>query len=258
MARYFLEVGYRGTGYSGFQVQQNARTVLGELERALAILFQEEIRLTGSSRTDAGVHARQNYAHVDLNRDLPAHILYQVNALLPWDIVVKGIYGTQPNAHARYDALSRTYRYALYRSKDPFLHEFGYYYPYCLDPEVLQETARLIGTWQDFAAFAKRNPQAKTYQCEVQEARWTPGPGLWHFTITANRFLRGMVRGLVGTQLLAARGRITMTRFREIADSGDAARADFSVPPQGLFLEEVRYPSGFLVPLRLPGPEPGA
>jgi len=157
MQRYFLEVAYKGTHYSGFQIQQNAVTIQSEVEKALTILFKQPFNLTGSSRTDAGVHALQNFFHFDTNVNIEPKQLYNLNSILPFDIVAKEIYKVEDNAHCRFDAVSREYKYFIYMEKNPFLQETSWYYPFALDIGMLKEVASLIPDYSDFTSFSKRN-----------------------------------------------------------------------------------------------------
>lgn len=254
MSRYFLEVMYKGTGYAGFQTQQNAVSIQGDIDKALSLLLKTNIRTTGSSRTDAGVHAFQNYVHFDVDAPLKADLGYKLNAILSQNIAIVGIYQSPGDAHARFDAVSRSYLYRIYHFKNPFLKESGYYFPYPLQENILKETAEIIKEYGDFTSFSKRNTQVKTFVCKIKEAYWEKQGGQYIFHITADRFLRGMVRGLVGTMLKAGRGKTTMPDFRKILDAKDNRLADFSVPSQGLFLTGVHYPEGLLIPVwRVPG-----
>lgn len=241
MSRYFIEVAYKGTGFSGFQVQENAATIQSEVEKAMQVFFRRPFSLTGSSRTDAGVHALQNYFHFD--SDLPvADESYRLNALLSEDIVVKRIFAVPDEAHCRFDAISREYHYHLYSTKDPFKKEIAYYYPYTLDLEKLNEAAKIVLGSRDFASFAKRNAQVKTFECNVLCSEWVMIDEELVYIVKANRFLRGMVKGLVGTMLQVGRGKLSIDQFREIIAAGDASQADFAVPSQGLFLVRVEFP----------------
>jgi tRNA pseudouridine38-40 synthase len=242
MYRYFLELSYLGTQYAGFQVQPNARTVQSEVEAALRIYFRQEIKLTGSSRTDAGVHALQNYFHFDSAEAIGAGCLYNLNALLPADIVLKKLVPVGSSAHARFDALSREYEYKIYASKDPFLKGRAYYYPYALEKEQLDEAARLVRSTSNFATFSKRRSQAKTTICTIMESEWRADGPLLVYRVKANRFLRGMVRGLVGTMLWVGRKKMDMIDFHKVIKSGLPAEADFSVPGEGLYLNKVSFP----------------
>ncbi|ASZ14859.1 tRNA pseudouridine(38-40) synthase TruA [Chitinophaga pendula] len=244
--RYFIEVAYKGTIFNGFQVQENAHTVQAEIDRAISILHRTTIATTGSSRTDAGVHARQNFLHFDLEQPLHPQFLYKVNAILSPDIVLNAVYEVPANAHSRFDALGRAYEYSLYKHKDPFLKDRAYYYPYKLDLQALNEAAAVIKEYTDFSTFSKRNTQVHTFNCQIHTSYWeTAGDRLVYY-VSANRFLRGMVRGLTGTMLRVGRGRLSMEDFRKAIESKDCTQADFAVPPQGLCLMQVQYPHTLL------------
>jgi tRNA pseudouridine38-40 synthase len=242
MPRYFLEVAYKGTNYSGFQIQDNASSIQEEVEKALAVFFRQPLTLTGSSRTDGGVHAWQNFFHVDFDGIIAPRSLYNINALLPRDIVLKNFYPVAADAHCRFDAVSREYRYYVYREKDPFLFDRAYFFPYTLDREKMQAAAALIPECRDFTSFAKRNSQAKTFLCNVYESSWQKENGCLVYRVKANRFLRGMVRGLVGTMLQVGRGKIGVEDFAAILRNKDNQLADFSAPGHGLFLFQVSFP----------------
>jgi tRNA pseudouridine38-40 synthase len=248
MPRYFLEVAYKGTGYSGFQKQGNANTIQSEVEKALQIIAGEKIELTGSSRTDAGVHALQNFFHFDLNPLQDAgkidsgQQLYKLNAILPADIVVKKILEMPRSAHCRFDAISREYKYFIYRSKDPFLNDRAFYFPYRLNIGLMQEAAALILEYNDFTSFSKRNTQVKSFNCSIEKSQWLQSGDTLVYNITSNRFLRGMVRGLVATLLKVGREKTTINQFKKIIEARDCTLASFSAPAQGLFLISVNYP----------------
>lgn len=247
MPRYFIRVAYKGTNYAGFQAQQNANSIQAEVEKALKIFFKTHFELTCSSRTDAGVHALCNYFHLDSDTLLHTVQLdksvYNLNAILPSDIVIKAIIQVPDTAHSRFGALSREYKYYIYHSKNPFLSEKAFYYPYTLDIDKLNEAADLVRQYTDFTTFSKRNTQVKTFNCTIINSKWVIKQECIVYQIQANRFLRGMVRGLVGTMLRVGTGRITIGNFKSIIESKDCTNADFSVPPQGLFLVNVNYPS---------------
>ncbi|HMO62774.1 MAG TPA: tRNA pseudouridine(38-40) synthase TruA [Ferruginibacter sp.] len=253
MNRYFLEISYKGTNYAGVQVQDNANTVQAELEKALSIFFKAPFQLTCSSRTDAGVHALKNYFHFDSDV-LPVFpklekAIYNLNALLPPDIVISQIIPVSGNAHSRFDARCREYKYFIYTSKNPFLADRAYFFPYPLDIELLNEAAATIKEYTDFTSFSKRNTQVKTFNCTIFESFWQLQNGQFVYTVRANRFLRGMVRGLVGTMLKLGTGKISLGQFKKIIESQNCTLVDFSVPPQGLFLVDVVYPDNqFLMP----------
>ena len=241
-----MEVAYKGTNYAGFQIQQNADTVQQRIETAVEVLFKQQIALTGSSRTDAGVHARQNFFHFDSDLyglDNPRR-LYNLNALLPVDIVVNHIFEVPENAHSRFDATARVYKYYIYSRKNPFLNGQAYFYPYTLDVNALQDAAMLLKEHSDFTSFSKKNTQVKNFMCEIYDCEWLEEKDTLVFHIRANRFLRGMVKALTGTMLRVGRGKISLARFRQIIEARDSSLADFSVASHGLFLEEVQYHRG--------------
>ena len=246
MPRYFIEVRYKGTRYAGFQVQKNANTIQAEIEKVLAIYFRNIFSLTCSSRTDAGVHALQNFLHVDTNGfpsdELIQKAIYNLNAILPLDIVITNIFKVDEKLHCRFDALQREYKYYIYQQKDPFRQTRAYYYPYNLDIQLLQKAAEEIMHYQDFTSFSKRNTQVNNFICQINQSSWEQNGFEFVYSVKANRFLRGMVRGLVGTMLRVGTGKISMPDFIEILKSKNASKTDFSVPPQGLFLVKVDYP----------------
>lgn len=241
MARYFLEVAYKGTAYSGFQLQENAQTIQEKVEIAFKTLQRASVSMTGSSRTDAGVHARQNFFHFDYDHSLHEQFVYKMNAILPSDIVIRGVKEVAADAHCRFDALYRTYSYYLYKSKDPFLDDRAWYFPYRLNQDLLNQAAALLLTYQDFTSFSKRNTQVKTFICQITESNWIENKDYFIYKVKANRFLRGMVRALVSTMLLVGRGKLTIQEFKTIIESKDCTKASFAAPAHGLFLEEVIY-----------------
>ncbi len=244
MPRFFMEVFYKGTNYAGFQVQKNANSIQAEIEKALKVFLKEPVGLTGSSRTDTGVHALQNYFHFDFD-PLQSHNwerdVYRLNAILPLDIVVKRVFQVDPDAHCRFDARRRIYEYTIYQSKNPFFADRCYYYPYKLNMSMLNDAALLLKEYKNFTSFSKRNTQVKSFECELFESEWIRRDNLIVYRVAANRFLRGMVKGLVGTMLKVGRGRVSIEEFKKIIESHDASLADFSVDPQGLALMAVVY-----------------
>lgn len=245
MNRYFLEVSYHGGRYAGSQVQVNALTVQAELEKALAVYFRQPLSLTGSSRTDAGVHARQNFYHFDLPVPMNPRAIYNLNAILPADIAIKQLIPVPATAHCRFDAVAREYEYFIYQYKDPFLVDRAWYYPYTIDWVGLQTAAGVVKEYTDFTSFSKRNSQVRTFNCNILYSEWKVLEQGAVFRVKANRFLRGMVRGLVGTMLQVGRGKITLEGFRQIIEAKDCTKADFSVPGHGLFLQKVEYPEHY-------------
>jgi tRNA pseudouridine38-40 synthase len=242
MPRYFLEVAYMGTRYNGFQVQANAGSIQAEVERAFQVLQRELVVLTGSSRTDTGVHALQNYFHFDFDQDLHEQFVYKMNAILPSDIVIRGLARVDDSAHCRFNARSREYKYFIYRQKDPFLSDRAFYFPYKLNWDAMQEAADILKEYSDFTSFSKRNTQVKTFVCDVRESEWIREGGCLVYRVRANRFLRGMVRAMTATMLRVGRGKIDLDGFRAIIEARDCTRASFAVPAHGLFLVSVEMP----------------
>lgn len=239
MARYFLEVAYKGTRYSGFQVQNNAITIQSEVEAAFQTLHRQPVRLTGSSRTDAGVHALQNFFHFDVDAPVHPQAVYKLNAILPDDIVVKNIVSMPAEAHSRFDALSRSYAYRLHHVKNPFLKDTSLFYPYKLNIEALQEGAAFILAQDDFSAFSKTNTQVSNFKCRIFHSQWEIGTDTLVYRIEGNRFLRGMVRMLTATLLKMGRGKITKEEF-ETYFTG-STKCGVSSPSHALYLTAVSY-----------------
>lgn len=243
--RYFLSCSYLGTGFAGFQVQENVRTVQGEIEHAMRTILRRPVELTGSSRTDAGVHALQNYFHFDIDVTLPEKLEYALNAILPKEIAVLKIQPMPAGAHARFDAIARTYEYHIYWKKDPFREDRAYFFPFTIDKALLEQTAKMILQENDFTSFSKKHTQVFTNICTMLESSWQFDADGMVYRIKGNRFLRGMVRALVGTQLKVARGKISLEEFKAIFDAKDCTKSDFSVPGKGLRLVEVSYPEHY-------------
>lgn len=251
MARYFLEVTYDGTAFHGSQLQGTIPTVQLAINTALSTLFRKEIISFGSSRTDEGVHALGNFYHFDIDVPLHPNFLYKMNAILPDALAVRRMYqSSDPEFNARFGALSRRYRYRIYAHKDPFLFNRALYYPFRIDTDILQQTAAIIKEYSNFETFSKRNTQSFTFICSIYQSYWEQQGQELHYIVEANRFLRGMVRGLVGTQLQIARGKGDIDSFRKIIEAQDCTKADFSVAGHGLYLEEVKYPEGMLVEVK--------
>ncbi len=244
MPRYFLEVAYKGTHYAGYQVQKNANTIQQEVEKALEVFFRNVFQLTGSSRTDAGVHAFQNFFHFDAY--LPEEILnkgiYHLNAILPGDIVIKSIKKVGDEAHCRFDAVSREYEYSIYHLKNPFIQETACFTPHYINISLLNEAAALVLNYSNFKNFSKKNVQVFTYNCVITKSEWTEEKECIKYTVIGNRFLRGMVRGLVGTMMLVARKKYTLLDFKNILRGETNLMVDFSAPAHGLCLTKVIYP----------------
>lgn len=243
MPRYFIEIAYDGTAYGGFQVQKNANTIQAEVAKALGIFFKKEFELTGSSRTDAGVHALQNFFHFDSDELIatPGRHVYNLNAILPADIAVKNLVQVTDAAHCRFDAVSREYEYFIYAAKNPFLRHTAFYFPFQTDRHLLTAAASILREYDDFTSFSKRNTQVKNFNCRILESEWREEGPVLIYRVCANRFLRGMVKALTGTMLRVGRGQITLDEFRKVIEAKNCAGADFSVPSHGLFLKKVSF-----------------
>ncbi|MCX7955329.1 MAG: tRNA pseudouridine(38-40) synthase TruA [Bacteroidales bacterium] len=242
--RYFLDISFDGTNYYGWQIQKNQISVQEVLNEKISLLLRETINLVGCGRTDTGVHARQFFAHFDVNNEIDKiNFKKKINSFLPEDISVNNIYSVVPNAHARYSAIMRTYRYYISLLKDPFIRKYSFYYRYNVNIELLKIGSSIIKNTKDFTAFTKTQGGQKHCLCEIYECTWTQKNNVLIFTITANRFTRNMVRSIVGTLLEFQRGKFDADYLKKIIDSKDRKMASHSVPPYGLFLEEVKYPT---------------
>ena len=241
MARYFLKVSYKGTAYNGFQIQENANTIQLEIEKALEIFYKEKISLTGSSRTDAGVHALENYFHFDTSLEVEHQHLYNLNAILNKDIIALDIYKVKNDAHCRFDATFRTYKYYIYQQKNPFLEDRAYLYPYTLDINLMKEAAALLFQFNDFSSFSKKHTQVNNFNCTISKAEWFVENDCLVFHVQSNRFLRGMVRALVATMLKVGRGQMSIDEFKNLIAAKTNSSAHFDVPAHGLFLVKVGY-----------------
>ena len=241
--RYFIEFTYNGSSFHGSQTQPNGNTVQSEMEAAFATLLREPVSLTFAGRTDAGVHAEKMIAHFDWNKTLPAHIEGRLNGLLPDSIAVRSICRVIDLAHARFDATARTYRYRITTRKDPFLYITRTRVAPGLDFDAMNGAAQLLLGKQDFASFCRAHTDAKTTICDVREARWVQETDTEaYFVITADRFLRNMVRAVVGTLFEVGRGKMTEAQFGEVIAAHNRCRAGHSVPAEGLSLVEIIYP----------------
>lgn len=248
MPRYFIKLSYNGSRYNGWQIQDNTpNTIQQVLEEKLSMLFQQNIEVTGCGRTDTGVHAKNYIAHFDLQSpDLQkeaGHWIYKLNCVLPDDISVLGIQEVDKETHARFDAVSRTYHYYLNQKKDPFLEGTSWYLYGEIDFELMNEAARILLATTDFSSFSKLNTQVKTNNCKVTYAKWEKvGDGEWRFVITSDRFLRNMVRAIVGTLIDVGRKKIDITDFENIIKQKSRTEAGMSAPAHALFLTDVKYP----------------
>lgn len=247
--RYFITFSYDGGRYHGWQIQPNGDSVQARLQEALSTLLRQEIGVTGAGRTDAGVHARMMVAHFDTDATFEAEeginceqLVYKLNRLLPYDIAVQKVEPVDDEMHARFSATSRTYHYYIHTRKDPFLRAYSCELHYPLDFHKMNEAGLLLMGYEDFGAFCKAGADVKTTLCRVTEARWIQtSPQTWYFRITANRFLRNMVRAVVGTMIDVGRGRLSLADFCKVVEGKKRTEAGESMPGNALFLEEIRY-----------------
>ena len=243
--RFFIRFAYDGTAFHGSQRQPNGITVQETLEQALAMIFREEVPLTFAGRTDAGVHAREMYAHFDIGFQMPDanHICFRLNGILPDSIAIFDIYPVTDDAHARFSAVRRTYEYHVVDHKDPFLCQQATRVRPGLDFAAMNEAAQLLIGKQDFASFCRTNTDVKTTICDLTRAEWRElGNGHAVFTIAADRFLRNMVRAVVGTLFEVGRGKMTKEQFAEVITKQTRTAAGDSAPAEGLFLVQIDYP----------------
>lgn len=243
MQRYFIYLSYDGTAYHGWQIQPNGMTVQEKLENALSTILRSPTTITGAGRTDTGVHARQMVAHVDLEPTDTTNLKDKINRFLPRDISVLKIVPVRNDAHSRFDALSRTYHYYLIDRKDPFFERYALRVQGPLDVETMNEAAQTLFQYIDFTSFSKLHTDVKTNNCRIMKAQWTyTNNNRIVFEIEADRFLRNMVRAIVGTLLEVGRGRATVEQFRQVIEQKDRCKAGSSVPAHALFLWDVKYP----------------
>lgn len=242
--RYFIECAYRGTNYSGWQIQDNSLTVQTEIETALSILLKHKIDITGSSRTDTGVHAVQQVAHFEVVNEILDcdNLVYRMNKLLPLDISIKKIFKVAHDYHSRFEAISRKYEYRISRKKNPFLRGLSYEFNGNLNIDLMNQACKIFFKHTDYQCFSKIHTSVLTFNCTILEAQWEEKEeDLLVFSIKANRFLRGMVRTIVGTLLEVGLGKISLTEFEEIILSKNRKKAGRAEPASGLFLMEVNY-----------------
>lgn len=240
--RYFIELAYNGTNYHGWQSQPNAATVQETLEKALSLLLKTPIEIVGAGRTDAGVHAKQMFAHFDYPDVLDAYFwVTKLNSYLPKSIVIYNIIPVSDDAHARFDATSRTYEYHIHTFKDAFISEGSWLYAQPLNLQLMNEATALLLNHTDFECFSKTHTDVFTFNCKITQAHWQQIGNQVVFTITADRFLRNMVRAIVGTFINIGLEKITMQDLQKILDSKDRGQAGFSVPAHGLYLTQITY-----------------
>lgn len=244
MNRYFIYLSYNGKPFCGWQIQPNGITVQQRIEEALSTILRRPMSIVGAGRTDAGVHAQLMVAHFDSEEpisDLP-FLADKLNRLLPKDIAIDRIVPVAPDAHARFDATSRTYKYYLTAKKNPFNYDLVYRYIGKLDYDLMNEACRVLFEYTDFTSFSKLHTDVKTNNCRIMEAGWKQEGDVWVFTIRADRFLRNMVRAIVGTLLEVGRGKLSLFGFREVIEAKDRGRAGTSAPGHALYLVDVTYP----------------
>ena len=254
--RYFIALSYDGTAYHGWQIQPNGASVQETLQQALKMLLREDVAVTGAGRTDAGVHAAMMVAHFDTKAPLPAppvregsarqtacdYLVYRLNGVLPHDIAIHKIYPVADDMHARFSARARTYYYYVHTRKSPFLRDRSWRLVSTPDFEAMNRAAATLMEYEDFTSFSKLNTDTKTNICHVTMARWVQLSDYeWRFEITADRFLRNMVRAIVGTLMEVGRGTLNVDGFREVIEQKNRCKAGDSVPARGLFLQEVKY-----------------
>jgi len=241
--RYFIELSYNGRAYHGWQNQPNAISVQEVLDEALSTLLKEKIAIVGAGRTDSGVHAKQMFAHFNtVNKFSLEKLTYQLNSFLPNDIAVHDIFNVNEEAHARFDAISREYKYKISLHKNVFSFNNSYYFKQELDVNKMNEAARILFEYKDFECFSKSNTDVKTYNCKILKAEWTYEANELVFTIKADRFLRNMVRAIVGTLIKVGIGKINTDELHDIIKSKNRSQAGASVPGHALYLEKIEYP----------------
>ncbi|MEO0554791.1 MAG: tRNA pseudouridine(38-40) synthase TruA [Bacteroidota bacterium] len=246
--RYFFATAYDGTNYHGWQRQENAVSVQQVLEEALSAILRTEITIVGSGRTDTGVHCKQQFFHADFMEFVDeAKLTFQLNSFLPKDISINSIKRVEDHGHARFSAIARSYQYKINTKKDPFLKPYSYYFPKVLNIQLMNEACTFLVGDHDFESFSKVKTEVNNFRCIVSIARWKKEENNVFFDITANRFLRGMVRAVVGTLLRVGQGNLSLKDFQQIILSKDRRKAGAAAPAHGLFLRSVQYPSTIFV-----------
>ncbi|MDP4271900.1 MAG: tRNA pseudouridine(38-40) synthase TruA [Bacteroidota bacterium] len=247
--RYFIYLSYNGKNYCGWQIQPNGITVQEELEKALSTILRHPVSITGAGRTDTGVHAALMVAHFDTEVPLddPAQLGEKLNRMLPRDIAISTIRPVKPDAHARFDATSRTYKYYVTDKKDVFRGELACKIHGKMDFAKMNEAAKILFEYTDFTSFSKLHTDVKTNNCRMMQAEWKEENGQWVFTIQADRFLRNMVRAVVGTLFEVGRGKINIEGFRRVIEQKDRCKAGTSAPAHALFLVDIEYPREIMI-----------
>ena len=240
--RYFIELSYNGKNYHGWQIQPDVISVQQKVNNALSIMLQTEITVVGAGRTDTGVHASQMFAHFDVDQELVENVVFKLNSILPEDIVVYNVFSVDQEMHARFNAISRSYAYKICLGRDPFLLDFAWQiHSQKFDLDLMNEAAKLLLEYQDFESFSKVKTDVFTFNCDITKAIWIGNENELTFHISANRFLRNMVRAIVGTLLEVGSGKKTIEDFRKIIESKSRSKAGLSVPAKGLFLTAIKY-----------------
>jgi tRNA pseudouridine38-40 synthase len=243
VARYFLELAYNGTRYHGYQIQPNGLSIQEAVQNALSVLLKRKIDITGCGRTDSGVHAFQYFAHFDFEGEIPANLIYSLNGILKKDIVFYRIIPVHDSAHARFDAISRSYVYYIDLRPNPFRQETAYYCPFAdkLDKELIQKAAAILLGYKDFESFCLTDNDAKTKICHLTRSEWIFNDWDWEFHISSDRFLRGMIRLIVGMCLNIGKGKISLEELRDALEHKKALEQAWSAPASGLFLTDIKY-----------------
>lgn len=246
--RYFIQLCYNGKAYHGWQMQENAITVQEVVNKSLGTILREDINVLGAGRTDTGVHAEFYMAHFDVSSKISdkKQFLNRINKVLPHDIAVQDIFSVSHDANARFDAVSRTYEYRISKIKNPFIEDFSWEYKIHVDIDKMNHAAGLLFEFDDFTSFSKLGTQVATNNCKIMEAKWVDASNSFIFRIKADRFLRNMVRAIVGTLIDVGLSKLNSEEFCRIIESKNRSLAGFSVPARGLFLTDIEYPQGFL------------
>jgi len=249
MKRYFIYLAYNGKNYCGWQIQPNGITVQQKIEESLSTLLRSTVSITGAGRTDTGVHASLMVAHFDWDKSEidTSQLKNKLNRILPQDIVIQKIVWVLKEAHARFDAISRTYKYYITDTKNPFKYEHLYRINHPLNLDLMNKAANILFEYEDFTSFSKLHTDVKTNNCKIIKAEWVKENDVWIFTIQANRFLRNMVRAIVGTLIEVGREKLSLDGFRQVIEEKDRGKAGTSVPGNALFLVDIEYPQSLFI-----------
>ncbi|MEP0365329.1 MAG: tRNA pseudouridine(38-40) synthase TruA [Cyclobacteriaceae bacterium] len=243
MVRFFLDISYLGTAFHGWQIQNNASSVQEEINKALSTILRSETECVGSGRTDTGVHATHQIAHFDTDSEAePEALVYKLNSFLPKSISINNCRQVNNEAHARFDADMRSYEYHIHHHKNPFKQGHSYLFKATINTDLIDQACEIIKGWENFEALSRVQTEVNHFNCEIKEIKWQATNEGSFFHVSANRFLRGMVRAIVGTLLEVGQGRMALDQFKEVLESGDRRKAGRAVPPEGLYLTRVSYP----------------